>query len=324
MKQDFDFNLDAKRFFPLFIAFFIPWLILEVLIVFQSRRADTVFEETPVMAVVFLLLVAAMFLLVVLFYIPILRKLIPAISLDNEPFHFNGSTGKFFGLNLLGIFLTGITAGIYGPWYITRISRYLVGEISYKEEHLEFTGRGGRLFVITLLTIVLPLIPLVIVQVRLSEPFLGSPMTIVNPFQSFMLAALMQLIFWSFFSAYLYAVYRWFFTHLRYREYAASWDTRFWPSVAMIWFQFLLSAVTLGIYLPVAYIKVYRYFAEHTKIDTENGQVGTLGFQSRIGKGFALMWGQILLTIITVGIYAPWAMAKVGKWFLSNTYYEPS
>jgi hypothetical protein len=321
MKQEFDFNLDAKRFFPLFIAFFVPWLILEVLIVFQSRRADTVFEETPFMAVVFLLLAAAMFLLIVLFYIPILRKLTSAISLENEPFHFNGSIGKFFGLNLLGIFLTGITAGIYGPWYITRISRYLVGEISYKEERLEFAGRGGRLFVIILLTIVLPLIPLVIVQARLSQPFLGSAMT-MNPFQAFMLKALVQLIFWTFFSAYLYEVYRWFFTHLRYREYAASWDTRFWPSVVMIWIQILLCAVTLGIYIPVAYIKVYRYFAERTKIDTENG--GTFGFQGRTGKGFGLMWGQILLTIITVGIYAPWALAKVGKWFLSNTYYKPS
>jgi len=323
MKQEFNFNLDAKRFFPLFIAFFIPWVILEVLIVFQSRRADTLFEETPVMAVVFLLLVVAMFLLIVLLYIPILRKLISAISLNNEPFHFNGAVGRFLGLNLLGIFLTGITAGVYGPWYITRISRYLVGEISYKEARLEFAGKGGRLFVIILITIVLPLIPLVVVQARLSGPVLGSAMT-VNPFQAFMLKALVQLIFWSFFSAYLYEVYRWFFTHLHYREYAASWDTRFRSSVVMIWVQILLCAVTLGIYVPVAYIKVYRYFAERTKIDSQNGQAGTIGFQGRIGKGFGLMWGQILLTIITVGIYAPWAMAKVGKWFLANTYYEPS
>jgi uncharacterized membrane protein YjgN (DUF898 family) len=323
MKQEFDFNLDAKRFFPLFIAFFIPWLILEVLILVQSRRAETVFEETPVMAVVFLLLVLAMFLLIVLFYIPILRKLISAISLNRESFYFNGSIGKFFGINLLGIFLTGITAGIYGPWYITRISRYLVGEISYKEERLAFAGKGGRLFVIILLTIVLPLVPLVIVQARLSPPFAGSTMT-MNPFQAFMLKALVQLIFWSFFSAYLYEVYRWFFTHLRCREYAASWDTRFWPSVVLIWVQILLCVVTLGIYIPVAYIKVYRYFAERTRIDRDNGQVGTLGFQGQIGKGFGLMWGQILLTIITVGIYTPWALAKVGKWFLSNTYYEPS
>lgn len=323
MKQQFDFNLDAKRFFPLFIAFFIPWLILEVLIVSQSRRADTLFKETPAMAVAFLLLALAMFLLIVLFYIPILRKLISAISLNNEPFAFDGSIGKFFGLNLLGIFLTGITAGIYGPWYITRICRYLVGAISYKEERLEFSGKGGRLFVIILLTIVLPLIPLVIVQARLGQSAFGPGMN-MNPFQFFMLAALMQLIFWSFFSAYLYEVYRWFFTHLHHRGYAASWNTRFWPSVAMIWFQFLLSAVTLGIYFPAAYIKVYRYFAERTKIGGENGQAGTLGFQGRIGKGFALMWGQILLTIITVGIYTPWALAKVGKWVLSNTYYEPS
>lgn len=322
MKREFDFQLEAKKFLPLFLAFFIPWLILEVLIVVQSRRVEAMTTSTAGIFTL-LLLVAVLFLLTVLFYIPILRKLASAVLFDNQAFLFQGSIGKFFGLNLLGAFLTVITLGVYGPWYLTRICRYLVGEISYKEQHLEFTGRGGRLFLIFLLTIVVPMIPLVLVQTRLDPTFSGSPLA-VYPFQAFMLQLLAMLIFWSFFAAYLYAVYRWFFTNLRYRGNVLSWNSRFWPSVSLIWVQMLLSVLTLGIYLPAACIKIYRYLVGHSEILVEQKPEGRLGFRGQTGRGFGLLWGQMLLTAITVGVYAPWALAKAGKWFLSNTYVEPS
>jgi uncharacterized membrane protein YjgN (DUF898 family) len=322
MKREFAFQLDAKKFLPLFLAFFIPWLILEVLTVVQSRRVEAMTVSTAGILAL-LLLIAALILLTVLFYIPILRKIVPAVLFDNETFQFRGSIGKFFGLNLLGIFLTVITLGIYGPWYLTRICRYLVGEVSYKEHHLEFTGKGGRLFIIFLLTIIVPMIPLVLVQLRLDPTASPFPLA-VNPFQAFMLQFLALLIFYSFFAAYLYLIYRWFFTNLRYRGYDLSWNTRLWPSVSIIWVQMLLSVLTLGIYLPAAYIKVYRYLVGHTEIQTEQKQEGRLGFRGRSGWGFGLLWGQILLTTVTLGVYAPWALAKVGKWFLSNTYVEPS
>ncbi len=322
MKREFDFELDAKRFLPLFVSFFIPWLILEVLILVQSRRTETATASTASI-ILLLLLVAALFLLTVLFYIPILRKLVSAVFFDNEPFHFEGLIGRFFGLNLLGIFLTVITLGIYGPWYLTRICRYLVGVTSYKEQHLEFTGKGGRLLLIFLLTIVVPMIPLVLVQTRLDPTISASPLA-MNPFQAFMLQLLALLIFFSVFAAYLYAIYRWFFSNLRYGDKVLSWNSRFWPSVSLIWVQMLLSFLTLGIYLPAAYIKVYRYLAGHTEIQAEQKQEGRLGFRGQTGRGFGLLWGQTLLSAVTLGVYAPWAMAKVGKWFLSNTYVESS
>jgi uncharacterized membrane protein YjgN (DUF898 family) len=139
-----------------------------------------------------------------------------------------------------------------------------------------------------------------------------------------MLRALVQLVFWSFFAAYLYSIYRWFFTQLHYGELSLSWNTEFWSAVATVWLQGFLCVITLGIYLPAAYIKIYRYFVERTEICIDHKTSGRLGFSERVGSGFGLIWGQILLTLITLGIYAPWAVAKVGKWFLSNTYFEPS
>jgi uncharacterized membrane protein YjgN (DUF898 family) len=322
MKREFDFRLDAKRFLPLFLAFFIPWLILEVLITVLSGRAQAATASTTG-AVALLPLFAALFLLTVLLYIPILRKLWPAIYFDEAAFQFRGSIGKFFGLNLLGIFLTIITLGIYGPWYLTRITRYLVGEVSYREQSLKFTGRGGRLLLIVALTVVVPMIPFMLVQLRL-DPAVFRSLSAVNPFQAFMLQLLAQLIFWSFIAAYLYLFYRWLFTNLRYGDKSLHWTTSFWPSVSMFWIQMLLSLLTLGIYLPAAYIKIYRYLAEHSEIHARDRLEGRLGFRGQTGRGFGLLWVQMILTIITLGVYTPWALAKVGRWFLSNTYAEPS
>jgi uncharacterized membrane protein YjgN (DUF898 family) len=322
VKRAFDFKLDPRSFLPLFLALFIPWLLLETLIVVQSRRVETA-AVSPAGGFALFLLIAALFLLTVLLYVPILRRLVPAVHLDSRPLHFSGAVGKFLGLNLLGIFLTIVTLGIYGPWYLTRICRYLVGEISYKERQLEFAGRGGRLFLIFLLTVLVPMIPLLLVQLRLDPTISSSPLAL-NPFQTFMLHFLAMLIFYSFMAAYFYLIYRWLFTNLRYGDKALSWNTRFWPSVSLIWVQMLLSVLTLGVYLPAAYIKVYRYFVGQSEIHSEQKPEASLGFRGQTGSGFGLLWGQLLLTVITVGIYTPWALSRVGRWFLTNTYVEPS
>jgi uncharacterized membrane protein YjgN (DUF898 family) len=43
------------------------------------------------------------------------------------------------------------------------------------------------------------------------------------------------------------------------------------------------------------------------------------GFDGPVGRGFLLLWGQTLLVLITLGIYSPWAMARVGRWFAEHT-----
>ena len=41
------------------------------------------------------------FLLSVLFQIPFMRRLVPAVTFDGTPFGFRGSVGTYFGINLL-------------------------------------------------------------------------------------------------------------------------------------------------------------------------------------------------------------------------------
>ena len=53
-------------------------------------------------------------------------------------------------------------------------------------------------------------------------------------------------------------------------------------------------------------------------------QIGRMGFEGSIKKGFGLLWGQALLSIITIGFYLPWAYPKVARWILESTYYDTS
>ena len=317
MKRSFDFTLEGRRFFPIFIGFWIPFLIIEVVLVSRNMRlqgGSAGFAE----AVPSLLASLGLFLLSVLFQIPFMRRLVPAVTFEGTPFGFRGSIGRYFGINLLGLFLSVITAGIYYPWFMARITRYLAGETSYKEQALSFVGKGGRLFAIVLLTLLIPVIVIAAASALAGMRWGDLSYVSYSPAQVLLLI-LVGLILLAFLSAYVYGVYRWVFTNLRYGGHEVRWKTDFWSAVAYVWVQLLLSIITVGIYGPAAYVRLYRYFVNRTVVDREEQLFGGLSFEGRVGKGFGLLWGQGLLCLITAGIYIPWAIARVGKWFLSNT-----
>ena len=41
---------------------------------------------------------------------------------------------------------------------------------------------------------------------------------------------------------------------------------------------------------------------ERTVLTNDGVEVGRLGFEGGMGQGFGLLWGQILLSIVTLGI----------------------
>ena len=77
---------------------------------------------------------------------------------------------------------------------------------------------------------------------------------------------------------------------------------------------FLLSLVTLGIYSPWAWARLFRLKASHTLI---NGKPVTF---TGTGKELLIL-GLVngLLTIITLGIYGPWAVCRIWKWKAQKT-----
>ena len=119
---------------------------------------------------------------------------------------------------------------------------------------------------------------------------------------------------------YMYFVYKWM-VNIDYKNYNVKWETEFWNSCGKIALEILLSVITVGIYYPMAMIKLYKYFTEKTI--AQSGEIRRkFGFDADNINDFLFIWGQILLTIITLGVYYPWSISKIGKRILSRTYLE--
>ena len=77
---------------------------------------------------------------------------------------------------------------------------------------------------------------------------------------------------------------------------------------------FLLSMVTLGIYSPWAWVRLFKLRASHTLI---NGKVVIFKGTGLKLLGVCLLNG--LFIIITLGIYFPWAICRISRWKAENT-----
>ena len=105
-----------------------------------------------------------------------------------------------------------------------------------------------------------------------------------------------------------------------------SLSTVFWlnfdfvPTTGKIIFELVLAVLTLGFYFPMAFIRLYRFFSEHTKSNVVDGKQITMGYDGDQVTDFLYMWKQILLTIITIGIYFPWAVCRIAQRLLSQTF----
>jgi len=73
--------------------------------------------------------------------------------------------------------------------------------------------------------------------------------------------------------------------------------------------RFILSTITLGVYSPWAWVRIFRLKASHTTI---SGKPVT--FVGTGGQLFGLIVTQGFLSIVTLGIYLPWAMCKFFTW----------
>jgi hypothetical protein len=130
----FAYSLSSGKLFPLFIGYYLPYLLCCAAVLAGSRLAQGGPGGRGAAAGLAAALAgyAGLLLLYLLFTIPFLRRLVPALSLEGQALEFRGSIRAFLGLNLLGLLLSLVTLGIYGPWYAARVTRYLSGQTSYR------------------------------------------------------------------------------------------------------------------------------------------------------------------------------------------------
>ncbi len=194
-------------------------------------------------------------------------------------------------------------------WFIRDMHRFFVNNSSFDSAGFKFQGKGGRLFVILLLTIILPFLVFTLLMSNYLLRHTGQ----VNSFM-----AIEQVVLLFIMIPYMYLVYKWA-VNINYKDFHITWETGFWESCGKIAIELLLSIVTFGIYIPLAYIRLYKYFSQRTIVESTDSK-RYFGYDIDQMNDFLLIWGQTLLTLITLGIYYPWAICKIGNRILGKTY----
>jgi len=333
MKNYFKFNLTGKKLIPLWLLFILLYIIPYSVVQNQIQELSNIQQGNGIISHflqignVFSLKVLSLILFVleyaILFYF--YKMAIEAVEFKEKVFTFSGKFESFMSLFISNLLFTIITIGIYSPWFLTNMYKFFATNSKHEGHKLDFKGKGSDLLVIILVSFIIPL--MVFSAIVMIGAIIGGIMKILLQQEIPEMSGLViGLICFAIVSIILisinftYHFYKWC-VNLSFKGYEIKFETEFWPSVQQILIQVVLSIISFGIYAPVASLRLYQYFAERT-VARKEGSVKKFGYNLASGDDFLTIWGQILLCIVTLGIYFPWAYCKICNYVLCKTYVE--
>jgi len=313
MKSYLNFTLKGSQFLPVWIAFFFFFMIPYYFLLgeFNELISSDVPAGGP--SKLFFIYLAFVLAMAYTFVYYMVKLVVQSLEYKGGKVLCNYHLGKYIGIIITGLVLSIVTVGIYIPWLIKNMHRFFTNGASYNSHKFSFKGKGGKLFLIMTLTIFIPFLLVGIVLFSILES------TIDLQSQNFLL--IYQLIVMFSLVPNIYLILKWM-VDFRYKDYLIRWDTEFFPATGKIALELVFAVITFGIYFPMAYIRLYRYFTEHTKSNVVNEKQISLGYDGDSLSDFLFMWGQILLTVVTLGFYYPWAFSRIAQRVLTQTFLE--
>lgn len=268
--------------------------------------------------------------------------------------NFQGHGGELFVTFLAGYVLTLLSVGIYAPWFYCRLTRYVLSNTTLGPTRrgivrLEFTGRGGELFITVLVGYLLTLLTVGIYgawfAAKLMRFFSENVVATAEDgtryglrfegrggefFTTILVGYLLTLVTLGIYAPWFLCEFRKLVatrTLLLENERPVGhfdFEGNGGELFLMYLAGYLLTIVTLGIYLPWLSAKVMRFFAENSRVHF-GGRVFAGAFYGGGSELFIVFLAGYLLTILTVGIYLPWFLVKLWKYqFNHHEYVELS
>ncbi len=342
MKNYLNFTLKGGQLLPVWIAFFFFFLI--PLFLFLDGLIDITASEVSASgpSSVFFLYLIIVLAMVFTFVFISAKLVIQSLEYNGLKVICDYHIGKYMGIIISGLVLSIVTIGIYIPWLFKNMQRFFTNGASYNSHKFAFKGKGSSLFLIMTLTIFIPFIVVgfVVFSILKSEIEIWIYQVIVIS----ILVVLIYLTFnWmlnvryinyhikldvGFFTAMwkiaiellLAAIFVFIFRWLTLVSNVLFWNIDFFPIPGRIVIDLVLAVITAGFYFPMAFIRLYRYFTEHTKSNVVDAKQISMGYDGDQISDFLFIWGQILLTVITLGFYYPWAFSRIAHRVLTQTF----
>ncbi len=208
-------------------------------------------------------------------------------------FRFTGGGGRLLGLMLVNGLLCLLTLGIYTPWAVVETLRYVCDGSEAtgpdgRPWRLRFTGTGGQAFPILLKGVVFGILTLGI------------------------------YVPW-----FLVGFSKWLDQGTRLdrdgvETGTATFDGAGSELLVTLVIGVLLMFVTLGLYEPWFQVSLWRYFHGHTRF-TVNHRPWSAEFDGTGWNYFLQLLIGVLLTMVTLGIYTPWMIARIARFRLGHS-----
>lgn len=307
MNEQFSANLEGSVLFKKVIVFILAYVICMASAMYLAYD----YSMVGYLGSLLLAIISGLFL-----EFKVMEYLINSVSLNGKNFSFAGDFGEFIGIVVKGTLLSTITLGIYSPWFLRNIVTFFANNAKYRGKGISFESTGGKLLKYVFLIFILPIflfIIVIMVVFNMDNPSAYEDMSNMIGFSILYIGGVIVLS-----SFLLFFMYRWYINFIFGNE-TVKFNGTIGETVLFFVIQYFFTFITLGIYAFAFEVKLIKYLAEKTELtDMSTGQQRVINFSGGIGEGFLLFLGQGLLSILTLGIYTPWAIAKVNNWVINN------
>lgn len=319
MRNYFSCNIKGGKLFMPFIIF---WLLLTGLVLADSiwfaptsEMMPTIFNWAYIWKWAFNIMTLLLALSAMsLWLYHCTRETIRSTSLEGDSFEPCYNSREYTMMCLKGVLLSTVTLGIYTPWFIKKLTAYFAENTAYNTNFFEFHGKGSSLFIYMVLLVA---IPAFLYETVINEI---APLATFAMYQAGLTVTLVFILLVLLICFYEALYIRWYINMTYGRKRIMS-SVQCGKAGWFIFGQVLLSGITLCLYLPMATIRIWRYYATRTVIGEDNIEK-ILGFSMTPKRDYFFILGQMLLTAITLGIYFPWGYARTMSRLIRQTYVE--
>lgn len=324
MKTRFSCHLTGRDWWKPFLVFFAVLVFLNLQMQDASSKITLATKGRELTSIIlYYFVIYALFILVQAASLIILSsRALPKIVLGDTCSSFHGKMLPYLGINIKGFLLTLITLGLYYPWYSRSLLAYYYSSVTIQDAPLIFTGTAKKLFKYFIFGLLLPLLVWSIAfGLTFGMAILSYTTTGEIDTSHVFLTILLFFSLFPLLAPFLYLSLRWSLS-VQWKSRTLVINITFWDGLFFFIKQIFLACITLAIYLPAVYINTYRFFASQSTLAEEGQESIVIGFDGTNREGFGFIWKQILLSLITCGIYFPWAYAKILCFFINGTWLD--
>jgi|GEM_PF-952577 len=338
LEKKFNTNFSVKKWA---ILYFLA-MALNLAFNIGSKPLLTMLGHNSVIMIVVSYVLSITQMLILLFFSSIVYAkailfFINTLSLDDNKFAIKTEESSFVAFVLSNIVICIVTLGIYIPWAYKAIVDKIVTNTEYASNgRFSFRSKASTLFCFNIVCFLIALFILgsiigvfaFIIAGMKNGRGSSSFLFLLKNIGILFLISLFALIIVFFLVLLLFVVMRTFMLkwlgNLTYTSENKNriyvMDINMKDAVFFTLGQTLLLCITIGFYSGAYMLNIYTYFSEHIVEKDGDKNTGALGFKKPADKGAGYLLLQVILSIITVGFYTPFAWVSYARFFVNNTY----